>query len=218
MVQRLVQKSVWEIDASTSSTLANACSDAGSCARRRRLAPAIAGLNVRPAEHAMAEFTQARQVRDPPRARPRRDGRRLRGLRPDDQARRRAEDDPRRPARSGEARADRLARFRREAQAAGRLNHPNIVSIYDFGEDDGTWYIAMEFVEGRELKRLLRGERALRDRRRRRGLTGRSSTRSTTRTSHGVVHRDIKPANVFLLDDGTVKVADFGIAHIESSS
>ena len=47
---------------------------------------------------------------------------------------------------------DVIARFRREAQAAGRLNHPNIVSIYDFGEDDGTWFIAMEFVNGRELK------------------------------------------------------------------
>jgi serine/threonine protein kinase len=44
-----------------------------------------------------------------------------------------------------------IARFRREAQAAGRLNHPNIVSIYDFGEDGGAWYIAMEFVQGREL-------------------------------------------------------------------
>src|SRR5499427_6251470 len=45
-----------------------------------------------------------------------------------------------------------VARFRREAQAAGRLNHPNIVSIYDFGEEEGAWYIAMEFVQGRELK------------------------------------------------------------------
>src|SRR5215831_20682312 len=45
-----------------------------------------------------------------------------------------------------------VARFRREAQAAGRLNHPNIVAIYDFGEDDGVWYIAMEYVRGRELK------------------------------------------------------------------
>ena len=52
----------------------------------------------------------------------------------------------------GDAAGEILARFRREAEAAGRLNHPNIVSIYDFGEDDGTWYIAMELVKGRELK------------------------------------------------------------------
>ena len=50
-----------------------------------------------------------------------------------------------------------IARFRREAQAAGRLSHPNIVSIYDFGEEEGVWYIAMEFVKGRELKDYFQG-------------------------------------------------------------
>src|SRR5512141_2205256 len=53
---------------------------------------------------------------------------------------------------AGESSADLLARFRREAQAAGRLTHPNIVSIYDFAEDGGTWFIAMELVKGRDLK------------------------------------------------------------------
>ena len=110
-----------------------------------------------------------------------------------------------------------VARFRNEAQAAGRLAHPNIVSIYDFGEDGGAWFIAMELVKGRELKeRFDAGERF--------------TTADTVRImeqilaalgySHrqGVVHRDVKPANIFLLPDGTVKVADFGIAHIESSN
>ncbi len=109
-----------------------------------------------------------------------------------------------------------LARFRREAQAAGRLTHPNIVGIYDFGEDAGVWYIAMELVKGRELKEFFEANE-------------RFATADTVRIltqilaalgySHklGVVHRDIKPSNIFLLPDGTAKVADFGIAHLESS-
>src|SRR4051794_31456927 len=110
-----------------------------------------------------------------------------------------------------------VARFRREAQAAGRLSHPNIVSIYDFGEEGGVWYIAMEYVEGRELKDYFQADE-------------RFATTDIVRImgqmldalgySHraGVIHRDIKPANVILLRDGSIKVADFGIAHIESSN
>ena len=112
---------------------------------------------------------------------------------------------------------DVIARFRREAQAAGRLSHPNIVSIYDCDEDNGTWFIAMEFVDGRELK-----ERFAADERFRAADIERIMTQilAALDYSHrqGVVHRDIKPANIFLLADGTVKVADFGIAHIESSN
>jgi serine/threonine-protein kinase len=110
-----------------------------------------------------------------------------------------------------------VARFRREAQAAGRLNHPNIVSIYDFGEDAGVWYIAMEFVQGRELKECFEGNERFRI-----ADIGRimGQILGALDYSHrqGVVHRDIKPANIFLLPDGTVKVADFGIAHIEASN
>ena len=110
-----------------------------------------------------------------------------------------------------------LARFRREAEAAGRLNHPNIVSIFDFGEDGGTSYIAMELVSGRDLKsRFDAGERfstadAIR-------CTGQILDALDYSHRQGVIHRDIKPANVFVLDDGTVKVADFGIAHLDTSS
>jgi len=113
--------------------------------------------------------------------------------------------------------AEVMARFRREAQAAGRLNHRNVVAIYDFADDDGTAFIAMEYVEGRDLRDMF-------------AANERFSIANATRVmeqildaldySHkqGVVHRDIKPANVFVQADGTVKVADFGIAHIDTSS
>ena len=110
-----------------------------------------------------------------------------------------------------------MARFKREAQAAGRLNHPNIVAVYDYGEDAGNAWIAMELVEGGTLKDPLdRGERfplpqvvRLMD-----------QVLAALDYSHkrGVVHRDIKPANIMLTTDGSVKIADFGIARIENSS
>jgi serine/threonine protein kinase len=110
-----------------------------------------------------------------------------------------------------------VARFRREAQAAGRLTHPNIVSIYDFGEEEGVWYIAMEYVDGRELKDYFQANER---------FTTADIVRIMSQIldaldySHrqGVIHRDIKPANIILLADGAVKVADFGIAHIETSN
>ena len=118
---------------------------------------------------------------------------------------------------AGERPDDVIARFRREAQAAGRLSHPNIVSIYDCDEDNGTWFIAMEFVDGRELKDCFAADERFRPADIERIMT---QILAALDYSHrqGVVHRDIKPANIFLLADGTVKVADFGIAHIESSN
>ena len=109
-----------------------------------------------------------------------------------------------------------LARFHREAQAAGRLTHPNIVSIYDFGEDAGVWYIAMEAVDGRELKDYFEKNQRFATADIVRIL---SQILAALGYSHkqGVVHRDVKPSNIFILRDGTAKVADFGIAHLESS-
>jgi eukaryotic-like serine/threonine-protein kinase len=112
---------------------------------------------------------------------------------------------------------DVVARFRREAQAAGRLSHPNIVSIYDCDEDGGTWFIAMEFVDGRELKEAFANDERFRPADIERIMAQILAALDYSHR-HGVVHRDIKPANIFLLADGTVKVADFGIAHIESSN
>ncbi|HKW80633.1 MAG TPA: serine/threonine-protein kinase, partial [Casimicrobiaceae bacterium] len=118
---------------------------------------------------------------------------------------------------AGAEAANVVTRFRREAQAAGRLNHPNIVSIYDFGEDAGTWFIAMERVEGRELKQAFEANErfSIAD-----IVRIMSQILDALDYSHrqGVIHRDVKPANIFLLSDGAVKVADFGIAHIETSN
>jgi eukaryotic-like serine/threonine-protein kinase len=117
----------------------------------------------------------------------------------------------------GERTDDVVARFRREAQAAGRLSHPNIVSIYECDEDGGTWFIAMEFVGGRELKECFAADERFRPADIERIMTGILAALDYSHRQ-GVVHRDIKPANIFLLADGGVKVADFGIAHIESSN
>jgi eukaryotic-like serine/threonine-protein kinase len=118
---------------------------------------------------------------------------------------------------TGEESSTVIARFRREAQAAGRLSHPNIVPIYDFGEDNGVWFIAMEFVKGRELKEYFEGNQrfSMPD-----IVRIMSQMLDALDYSHrqGVIHRDVKPANVFLVDSGAVKVADFGIAHVDSSS
>jgi len=110
-----------------------------------------------------------------------------------------------------------LSRFRREAQAAGRLTHPNIVGVFDYGETSDLAYIVMEFVDGPTLKALLdRHERfALAD-----TVRIMEDLLAGLQFSHerGVVHRDIKSANVMLTSGGQAKIADFGIARVESSS
>jgi len=115
-----------------------------------------------------------------------------------------------------EAAADMLARFKREAQAAGRLNHPNIVSIYEYGEEDGVAFIAMEFVKGKELKSYFDEGRRFADKDVAR-IMGEILGALDHAHRTGVTHRDMKPANVILLEGGAVKVADFGLARIETS-
>ncbi len=121
-----------------------------------------------------------------------------------------------RPEQLDEAADDMLARFRREAQAAGRLNHPSIVSIYEFGEENGVAFIAMEFVKGRELKSFFDEGRRFADKDIAR-IMGEILGALDHAHRSGVTHRDIKPANVIVLEGGKVKVADFGLARIETS-
>ncbi len=113
--------------------------------------------------------------------------------------------------------AELLERFKREAKAGGRLQHPNIVSIYDYGEANDVAYIAMEIIQGQELKELFdQNQRfAPKDAVR---LMGQLLDALEYAHRHGVVHRDIKPANLILMPDGTLKITDFGIARLESST
>jgi serine/threonine-protein kinase len=110
-----------------------------------------------------------------------------------------------------------LARFRREAQASASLNHPNIVSVYDTGDESGTPFIVMEFVEGRTLRDVLRTQGRMLPQR---ALEIVADVCAALEHAHqqGIVHRDIKPGNVMLNQQGTVKVMDFGIARAISGS
>ena len=104
-----------------------------------------------------------------------------------------------------------IARFRREAQSAAALNHPQIVGVYDTGSDDGTHFIVMEYIEGKTLRDVIKEEGPL--------LPERAAEIAADVCSalayahqHGIVHRDVKPANIMLTKNGSVKVTDFGIA------
>jgi serine/threonine protein kinase/capsular polysaccharide biosynthesis protein len=103
-------------------------------------------------------------------------------------------------------------RFSQEAKALARLNHPGIVTIYDFGKADGLFYLLMEFVDGTTLRRLLEGDRLSA----REALTIVPQICDALQYAHdsGVVHRDIKPENILLDRRGRVKVADFGLAKL----
>jgi len=106
-------------------------------------------------------------------------------------------------------------RFRNEAQAVGRMSHPNIVPIYEYGEDDETAFIAMEYVEGRTLSKILAATPRLPEVDILR-LMDQLLDALDCAHRHGVWHRDIKPANLMVTTTGQLKVTDFGIARIES--
>jgi serine/threonine-protein kinase len=109
-----------------------------------------------------------------------------------------------------------VERFRREAQAAANLSHPNIVSIYDWGEEEGTYFIVMEYIEGRTLGQIIRGEGPLMaDRAAEIGADVAAALAFAHRS--GVIHRDVKPGNVLIGPTGQVKVSDFGIARAANS-
>ncbi len=110
-----------------------------------------------------------------------------------------------------------VERFRREASAAAGLNHPNIVSVYDRGQSDGQWYIAMEYLEGHTLKDEIVERAPLREAEAARIASQVCSALSFAHR-RGVIHRDIKPQNVMVLPDGRVKVTDFGIARAQNTS
>jgi serine/threonine-protein kinase len=123
----------------------------------------------------------------------------------------------RRPAENDAEAAEAHARFRREAQAAGRLSHPNIVGVYDYGENAAEAWIVMEYVDGDSLKgRLDKQQRFTIPEIVR--IMGEVCAGLQYSHQRGVVHRDIKPGTIMMTADGQVKIADFGIARLENSS
>ena len=109
-----------------------------------------------------------------------------------------------------------VERFRREAQAAANLSHPNIVPVFDWGEEDNTYFIVMELVEGTSLAGLLREQRTMSPARAA-SITAQVAAALAFAHRAGVVHRDVKPGNILITDDNIVKVTDFGIAQAIST-
>ena len=110
---------------------------------------------------------------------------------------------------------DRLRRFQQEARAAGQLNHPGIVAVYDVGTYQDTPYIVSELLEGETLRHRLRGgpigpRRAI-------DLARQIALGLAAAHAKGIVHRDVKPENLFLTSDGRIKILDFGVAKLTST-
>jgi len=111
---------------------------------------------------------------------------------------------------------DFVSRFKREAQAAAGLNHPNIVNIYDWGNQDGTYFIVMELLEGQNLKQYM-ASKGIIPPAEAMGITKKVLSALNFAHKHNIVHRDIKPHNIILTNSGEVKVTDFGIARAGTS-
>jgi eukaryotic-like serine/threonine-protein kinase len=109
-----------------------------------------------------------------------------------------------------------VARFRREAQSAAALNHPNVVSVFDTGSDDGTHFIVMEYVKGKTLSQIIREDGPLLPER---AVEIAYAVAEALAFAHrnGIIHRDVKPGNIMLTPSGDVKVMDFGIARASTS-
>jgi hypothetical protein len=208
MVQRLIRSRCGKSTPSTS--------DGRFGKRMRDTCNERAAQRLRSAPHAdpMEEFQSSASTRSAASS-ARRDGRRLRGLRSADRARRRAEDHP--PRGAGRARKRRRSGALPPRGAGRREAHAsNIVGIYEFGEDAGVWYIAMELVKGRELKDYFEQHERFRHRRHRAHpvadpLGARLLAQARRRASR---HQAVERVHAA---DGSVKVADFGIAHVDSS-
>jgi serine/threonine protein kinase len=121
------------------------------------------------------------------------------------------------PALPPEALDEVRERFLREAKSAGRLNHPNVVTIYDVGEQDGIAYIAMEFLEGRSLQQISKAGEHL-PFERVADLMAQIADGLDHARGYSIVHRDVKPANVMVSPSGRAKLTDFGVAHLQSST
>ena len=108
-------------------------------------------------------------------------------------------------------------RFYQEAKAAGRLNHPNIVTIYDVGKSGDVAYIAMEFLEGRELRDIM-NDREVLSVDQVLNVVSQVALGLSYAHEHDIVHRDVKPSNIMVIRDGHIKITDFGIARMASST